>query len=67
MKNKQKRKRVEALEVFKPEESHELKLIEGLLPKYMRINETKNKTDKFKKWKHKIKQKELKYETNKYI
>ena len=33
----------------------------------MRINETKNKTNKFKKWKDKIKQKELKYETNKYI
>ena len=33
----------------------------------MRTNEIKNKLDKIKKWEDKIKRKDLKYETNKYI
>ena len=33
----------------------------------MRTNEIKNKIDEIRKWDQKIKQKDLKYRTNKYL
>ena len=60
-------KHVEALKVLKPEENQELKSTEGLFPKEMRTNEIKNEIDEIKNFEEKIKQKGLKYETNKYI
>ena len=58
-------KQVEALKALKPEENQGLKSIEGLSSKKMRYNEIKNEIDKIKKWKEKIKVKDLKYETKK--
>ena len=64
----QREKQVEALEVFKPEENKEgTKSIEGLFPKEMRNDKIKNEIYEIKKWKNKIKRKDLKYETNKYV
>ena len=60
MKNKE--KQVEALEVLKPEENkEEIKSVEELFPKGMRINEIKNEMDKIKKWEW-----DLVYKANKY-
>ena len=48
-------KPIEALEVLKPEENkQDLKSIEGIFPKEMRTNETKNELDEFKKWEEKL-------------
>ena len=44
----------------------ELESIEGLFSKKMRNIEIKNEIDEIKKWEEKIKQKDLKYKTNKY-
>ena len=60
-------KEVEALGVLNPEKNQKLKLIEGRFPKEMRTNEIKNEIDEIKKWEDKIKRKNLKYETSKYI
>ena len=38
-------KQLEALKALKSEENQELELIQGLFPKYMRNNETKNEID----------------------
>ena len=57
-------KQVKALKALKSEE--ELESIEGLFPKYMRTDEIKNEIDEIKKWKDKIKRKDLKYKTGKY-
>ena len=46
-------KQVEALEPLKPEE--ELESIEGLFPKNMRTDETKNEICEIKNWEEKIK------------
>ena len=48
------------------ENTQEIKSIDGIFPKEMRTNEIKNKIYEIKKWKEKIKQKDLKYETKKY-
>ena len=67
MKNKEKQlknkeKQVEALEVLKPEKNkEEIKSVEELFPKGMRINEIKNEMDKIKKWEW-----DLVYKANKY-
>ena len=58
------KKQVQALEVLDPEKNQKLKPIEGLFPKEMRNDEAKNDIDKIKKWKNKIKRKNLKYKTN---
>ena len=65
-------KQGKALELLKPEENkgenkEKIKPVEGLFPKDMRTNEIKNEIDEIKKWKNKIKQKDLKFETNRYI
>ena len=69
-------KQVEALKALKPEEflkdlkleeSQELESIEGFFPKNMRTNETKNEIDQIIKWEEKIKWKNFKYKTNKYL
>ena len=55
---------MEALKALKPEENKEdIKSIEGIFPKYMRVNEIKNEIDEVKKWKENIKQEDLKYKT----
>ena len=51
---------VEALKALKPEQNQELESIKRIFPKNMRNNEIKNEIDEIKKWKEKIKQKELK-------
>ena len=67
MNNKEK-KQVEALEVLQPETNkEEIKSVEGLFPKWMKTNEVKNEIYKIKKSEEKIKRKDLKYETNKYV
>ena len=76
MKNKQKtiqeqRKKIQGLEVLKPEENkegnkEETKPVEGLFPKEMRTNEIKTQIDEIKKWEEIIIRKDLKYETSKY-
>ena len=60
-------KQVEALKALKSEENKELESIEGLFPKKTRTNEIKNEIDEIKKWEHKIKRKDWKYEKNKHI
>ena len=60
-------KQVEALKALKPDENWELKSVEGLFPKEMRTSEIKNEIDEIKKLENKIKRKNLKYETNKYM
>ena len=65
-------KQGKALELLKPEENkgenkEKIKPVEGLFPKDMRTNEIKNAIDEIKKWENKIKQKDLKFETNRYI
>ena len=60
-------KQVEALDVLNPEKNQKLKSIEELFPKEMVTNEIKNEIDEIRKWEDKIKQKNLKYKTNKYI
>ena len=60
-------KQLEALKALKPEENQELKSIEGLYPKEIRSNGIKNEIDEIKKLEDKIKRKDLKNETNKYI
>ena len=73
MKNKQKllknkeKKQVEALEVLDSEKNQKQKSIKGLFSKEMRNVEIKNEIDEIKKWENKIKQKVLKYETNRYV
>ena len=52
---------------MKPKENQELESVEGIFPEKMRNNETENEIDKLKKWEEKIKRKDLKYETKKYI
>ena len=49
------------------ENKKDIKSIQGLFPKAMRTNKIKNEINENKKWEDKIKQKDLKYETNKYI
>ena len=44
----QRTKQIEALKVLKPGENQELESIEGLLPKKIRNNKSKNKTDEIK-------------------
>ena len=48
------------------ENKQDIKSTDGIFPKQMRTNEIKNKIYEIKKWKEKIKQKDLKYETKKY-
>ena len=55
------------MEFLNPEKNQKLKSIEGLFPKEMRSNEIKNEIDEIQKWEDKIKRKDLKYETYKYI
>ena len=60
-------KQVEALKALKSEENiQDIKSIEGIFPKDMRTNETKNKTDETEKSEEKVKRKDLKYKTNKH-
>ena len=60
-------KQVEALKGLKPEENKEgIKSVEGIFPKEKRTNEINNEIDEIKKWKEKIKRKDLKYKANKY-
>ena len=40
--------------------------MEGLFPKVVRTKEIKNEIDEIKKWKEKIRWKDLVYKTNKY-
>ena len=70
MKNKQVGiKQVEALndlktkdlKALKPEENQELESIKGLFPKNMRNDEIKHEIDEIRKWKGKIKRKDLNY------
>ena len=66
MNNKEKNQ-VESLEVSIPDGNKEdTKSIEPLFPKDMRTDEIKNEINDIKKWENKIKQKDLKYETNRY-
>ena len=51
---------VDALKALKPEENQELESIKRTFPKNMKNNEMKNEIDEIKKWKEKIKRKELK-------
>ena len=60
-------KQVEALNSLKPKENQELEPIEGRFPKKKRSIEIKNQIDEIRKWKQKIKQKDLKHETKKLI
>ena len=55
------------MEFLNPEKNQKPKSIEGLFPKEMRSNEIKNQIDEIQKWEDKIKRKDLKYETYKYI
>ena len=48
------------------ENKQDIKSTDGIFPKEMRTNEMKNKIYEIKKWKEKIKQNDLKYETKKY-
>ena len=48
------------------ENKQDIKSTDGIFPKEMRTNEIKNKIYEIKKWKEKITQKDLKYETKKY-
>ena len=41
--------------------------LKDFFPKYMKNNEIWNEIDEIKKWEEKIKRKDLKYETKKYI
>ena len=75
MKNKQVGiKQVEALndlktkdlKALKPEENQELESIKGLFPKNMRNDEIKHEIDEIRKWKGKIKQKDLNYKLKFY-
>ena len=60
-------KKVEAVEVLKPEENkEEIKSVKGLFPKGMRTNEIKNEIDEIKKWEEKIRPQHLVYKVNKY-
>ena len=47
--------KVQAFKAFKEEKNQELKSVEGLFPKRMRNNKTKNEIDEIKKWAEKIK------------
>ena len=49
------------LKALKPEENQELESIKGLFQKNMRTDEIKHEIDKIRKWKGKIKQKNLNY------
>ena len=75
MKNKQVGiKQVEALndlktkdlKALKPEENQELESIKGLFPKNMRNDEIKHEIDEIRKWKGKIKRKDLNYKLKFY-
>ena len=72
MKNKNKttedqwEKQIRALKLLITEKNKKLKSIEGIFPKGMRNNEFKNEIYKTKKWENKVKQKDLKFETNRY-
>ena len=60
-------KQVEALKASKSEENKEgIKPFEGIFPKDMRTNKSKNEIDEIKKWKEKIERKKLIYKTKKY-
>ena len=48
------------------ENKQDIKSTDGIFPKEMRTNEIKNKIYEIKKWKQKMTQKDLKYETKKY-
>ena len=61
-------KQVEALKALKLEENKkDIKSIEGMFLKDMRINEIKNDIYEIKKREEKIKQEDLKYKTKSYI
>ena len=55
------------MKALKGKESQELKSIKGLFLKEMTADEIKNEVDEIKKWENKVKQKDLRYETNKYV
>ena len=61
------KKQVEALEVLDPEKNKKQKSVEGLFSKEMKNVEIKNEIDDIKKFEKKIKRKDLKFETNRYI
>ena len=52
---------------MKQKENQKLESIEGLFPKKIKNNEIKDKIGEIKKFKEKIKRKDLKYAANKYI
>ena len=54
------------LKALKPEENQELESIKGLFPKNMRKDEIKHEIDEIRKWKAKIKQKDLNYKLKFY-
>ena len=58
-------KQVEALKLEENKEN--IKSVEGLFPKGMRTNEIKNEIDGIRKWEEKLKRKDLRNETKKYI
>ena len=61
------KKQVEALEALKPKENKDgINSVEGLFPKGVRTNETKNELYNIKKWEGKTKSKDLKYRASKY-
>ena len=60
-------KQVEPLKALEPEENQELESTEGFFWKKMKNNEVENDIDEIGKWKEKIKRKDLKYETKKYV
>ena len=60
-------KQAEDLKASKSEENKgDIKSIEGIFPKDMRTNKSKNEIDEIKKWKEKIERKKLIYKTKKY-
>ena len=61
----QRMKQVEALKLEENKEN--IKSVEGLFPKGMRTNEIKNEIDGIRKWEEKLKRKDLRNETKKYI
>ena len=55
------------MKALKGKENQELKSIKGLFLKEMTADEIKNEVDEIKKWENKVKRKDLRYETNKYV
>ena len=61
-------KQVDALKALKSEKNkQDIKSSGGIFSKDMRTNKIKNEIDEIKKWEEKIKRKDLKYETKKYM